>query len=376
MSKSNTLFLGLDVHKETTDVAFVSDKLDDHVKHHGTINTNLRAINKLIKNFKEKTNHLCVIYEAGPCGFWLYRHLNSHGIECWVVSPSLTPKAPGDRVKTDKRDSMTLARLARTGDIASIYIPDSRDEAIRDLIRCREDTMLDYRQARMRLKSFLLRHGHPCSGRQGWTEAYRRHLGGIHFLEPAQKIAYQHYINVVTERYERLQKLNIELETLAQSWRWFPLVQRLTVLRGIRFLSAVTLVAELGDLRRFAHPRSLMNFVGLTPSEHSSGNRKYLGAITKCGNTHARRILVEAAWSYRFTPKVSEEMQKRLQGHSAKLQNRSWEVQQRLCKRFARLRARGKEHNKIVTAIARELIGYVWDIAITFNPESKTVEDQ
>ncbi|WP_087026393.1 IS110 family transposase [Thaumasiovibrio subtropicus] len=362
MSKSNTLFIGLDVHKETTDVAYVSDKLDDRVQYHGTINTNLRAFNKLLRYFKAKANKLCVTYQAGPCGYWLYRHLNSHGIECWVVAPSLTPKAPGDRVKTDKRDAMTLARLARTGDINSIYIPDSCDEAIRDLIRCREDAMLDYRQAKMRLKSFLLRHGHPCTGRQNWTEAYRRHLGAIHFLEPAQKIAYQHYINIVTEQFERLQHLNIELETLAQSWRWYPLVQRLCVLRGIRFLSAVTLVAELGDLRRFNHPRSLMNFVGLTPSEYSSGTRQRLGAITKTGNTHARRILVEAAWSYRFSPKVSEEMQKRLQGHSAKLQNLSWEIQQRLCKRDAKLRARGKEKNKIVVAIARELVGYIWTL--------------
>ena len=160
--------------------------------------------------------------------------------------------------------------------------------------------MLDCRQARQRLKLFLLRNGHPCSGRQVWNEAYKRHLPDIHFLEPAKKLTFQHYINIVTERYERLQHLEQELQVIAQSWCWYPLVQYLTVLRGIRFLSAITLVAELGDIRRFANPRSLMNFVGLTPSEYSSGNRKKQGGITKCGNTHARRILIEAAWAYRF----------------------------------------------------------------------------
>jgi transposase len=253
------------------------------------------------------------------------------------------------------------------------HIPDADDEAIRDLIRCREDAMLDLRQARQRLKSFLLRNGHPCSGRQNWNKAYKRHLADIHFLEPARKIAYQHYINMVTERHEPRQHLKIGLQTLAESWRWYPLVQFLTVLRGIRFISAVTLVAELGDLRRFSHPRSLMNFVGLTPSEYASGQRQKQGSITKCGNTHARRILIEAAWAYRFNPKVSRELQIRLQDHSIKLQTRSWAVQKRLCHRVKQLKARGKEYNKIVTAVARELVGYIWDIAQCFNPESKSV---
>ncbi|WP_341501454.1 IS110 family transposase [Gallaecimonas sp. GXIMD4217] len=367
MSKANTLFIGLDVHKETTDVAWVSDQLGEAVQYHGTILTNIRSFDKLIKNQLAKATKLCVIYEAGPCGFWLYRYLQRRGVECWVIAPALIPKAPGDKVKTDKRDAMTLARLARSGDLQPIYVPDERDEAIRDLIRCREDAMLDLRQARQRLKSFLLRHGHPCSGRQNWTEAYRRHLADISFAEPASKITYQHYINIVTERYERLQRLELELQTLADSWRWYPLVQRLTVLRGIRFLSAVTLVAELGDLRRFASPRSLMNFVGLTPAEHSSGQREWRGGITKCGNSHARRILIEAAWAYRFPPKVSRELETRQQGHSIKLQSRSWEIQQRLCGRFRALKARGKEYNKVVTAVARELSGYLWELAQDFD---------
>ncbi|WP_158538146.1 transposase [Corallincola holothuriorum] len=219
----------------------------------------------------------------------------------------------------------------------------------------------------------MLRNGHPCSGRQNWNDAYKRHLADIHFLAPAKKLTYQHYINTVSERYERLQRIELELQSIAESWCWYPLVQRLTVLRGIRFLSAITLVAELGDMRRFERPRSLMNFVGLTPSEHSSGLRQKQGGITKCGNTHARRILIEAAWAYRFSPKVSSELYKRQQDHSPLLQTRSWQVQTRLCGRFKALKARGKEYNKIVTAVARELVGYIWDIAQRFDPQQKTI---
>jgi len=363
----------LNFHKETTDVAYYVDNSKDEPVFHGTIPTNIRSINKLIKKYKDLATHLCVVYEAGPCGFWLYRHLVKHGIECWVVAPALIPKAPGDKVKTDRRDAIALARMARAGLIHSIHVPNADDEAVRDLIRCREDAMLDCRQARQRLKLFLLRNGHPCSGRQVWNEAYKRHLADIHFLEPAKKLTFQHYINIVTERYERLQHLEQELQMIAQSWCWYPLVQYLTVLRGIRFLSVITLVAELGDMRRFANPRSLMNFVGLTPSEYSSGNRQKQGGITKCGNTHARRILIEAAWAYSFAPKVSRELQIRQQDQSLNLQQRSWQSQQRLCRRFTQLKNRGKEYNKVVTAVARKLLGYIWDIAQRFDPQSQHI---
>lgn len=368
MPESNTVFLGFDVHKDSTDVAVATSDTRSPVQHYGTITTTLRSVNKLIKKFKSQTSSLCVVYEAGPCGFWLYRHLLKIGVECWVISPSLIPKAPGDKIKTDRRDAMALARLARGGILHPIHVPDAQDEAIRDLIRAREDAMVDLRQARQRLKSFLLRNGHPCSGRHNWSEAHKRHLADIHFHEPAKKITFQHYINTVSERHERLQHIELELSVVAECWSWYPLVQWLTTLRGIRFLSAITLVAELGDMRRFTNPRSLMNFVGLTPSEHSSGARQSQGGITKCGNTHARRILVEAAWAYRHTPKVSLEMQKRLQDHSVGLQNRSWDAQLRLCKRFATLKARGKQYNKVVTAVARELLGFIWDIAQRFDP--------
>ncbi|WP_051326640.1 IS110 family transposase [Aliagarivorans taiwanensis] len=294
MVHSHTLYLGLDVHKETTDVAYSSTG-DGSIHFHGTIPTNVRSVNKLIKKFGSKASDLVVVYEAGPCGYWLQRHLVKYGVQCWVVAPALIPKAPSDKVKTDRRDAMALARLAQAGLIESIHIPDADDEAIRDLIRCREDAMIDLRQARQRLKSFLLRNGHPCSGRTNWSDAYKRHLADIHFLEPAKKLTFQHYIAITEERYQRLQHLERELQEVADKWRWYPLVQFLCALRGIRFLSAMTIVAELGDMRRFTNPRALMNFVGLTPSEHSSGQRQRQGGITKCGNTHARRILIEAA---------------------------------------------------------------------------------
>ncbi|GGA85215.1 IS110 family transposase [Neiella marina] len=372
MSNPSTIFIGLDVHKETTDVAFVSNQ-DEAVLFYGTIPTNSRSVDHLIKKFSSKASKLVVIYEAGPCGYWLYRMLERKGIECWVVAPSLIPKAPGDKVKTDRRDAMALARLAKAGLLSSIHIPNADDEAIRDLIRCREDCMLDLRQARQRLKSFLQRNGHSYSGRDNWSDAHKRHLADIHFIEPAKKITFQHYIGIVEHRYQSLQHIERELEHLGQQWCWYPLVQFLTVLRGIRFLSAITLVAELGDMRRFANPRSLMNFVGLTPSEHSSGQRQKIGGITKCGNTHARRILIEAAWAYRFSPKVSRELQIRQQEHSVNLQERSWQAQLRLCNKFRRMKAKGKEQNKVVVAVARELLGFIWDIAQRFEPSSKTV---
>ncbi|RJG37023.1 IS110 family transposase, partial [Motilimonas pumila] len=334
MNNPSTLFIGLDVHKETTDVAYSFDNNRDAPHYHGTIPTNIRSINKLIKHLHPKASQLCVVYEAGPCGFWLYRHLLKHNIDCWVVSPSLIPKAPGDKIKTDRRDAIALANVAASGMVSPIHVPNAEDEAVRDLVRCREDAMIDLRQARQRLKSFLLRNGHPCSGRNNWNDAYKRHLADIHFLPPAKKIAYQDYINTVEERQQRLHHIEQALEVVAKKWCWFPLVQFLTTLRGIRFISAMTLVAELGDMRRFNSPRSLMHFIGLTPSEYSSGQRQKQGGITKCGNTHARRILIEAAWAYRFSPKVSRELLKRQEGHSPKLVKRSWEAQLRLCRRF------------------------------------------
>lgn len=362
----------MDVHKETTDVAFVSTE-DSTVSFYGTIPTNSRSALNIIKKFANKASHLCVVYEAGPCGSWLYRLLKHKGIECWVVAPSLIPKAPGDKVKTDRRDAMTLARLAKADLIQSIHIPDAHDEAIRDLIRCREDCMVDLRQARQRLKSFILRNGLSYSGRDNWSDAHKCHLADLRFYEPAQNITFQHYRSIVETRYQQLQHTERELEVVVQQWRWYPLVQFLTVFRGIRFISAVYLVAELGDLRRFASPCSLMNFVGLTPSEHSRGQRQQQGTITKCGNTHARRILIEAAWSYRFPPKVSRELQIRQQEHSPKLLQRSWEAQLRLCNKFRRMNARGKEHSKVVTAVVRELLGLIWDVGQRFNPESHSV---
>ncbi len=363
MPKSTTLFVGMDVHKETIDIAIATNRLNGKVRHYGQITHRIDSVDKFIAKLKREANTLKFVYEAGPTGFGLYRHLIRKGHQCAVVAPSLIPKKPGDRIKTDRRDALRLATLYRAGDLTPIYIPNADDEAIRDLSRAREDAMLDQKSARQRLKSFLLRHGIRYEGRANWNEAHLRWLTEVIMPTPAQQIAYQEYVNTVTERSHRLERLERMLKQQIEGWHFAPVVSALQALRGIRFINAVTMVAELGDLTRFDHPRQLMCFLGLVPSQHSSGERTRLGPITKSGNRHARRNLVEAAWAYRYRAKVSREIQIRQEKLPIKIRDIAWKAQVRLCARYRKLTARGKHKNVVVTAIARELLAFMWDIA-------------
>jgi transposase len=286
----------MDVHKESIAVAYVAQDYGAEVISLGTIGTRQCDIDKLIRQLQSKSKQLVFVYEAGPCGSWLYRYLTKKGYTCWVVALSLIPKKTGDRVKTDRRDAMQLARLMRSGDLTPVYVPAVDDEAIRDLSRAREETLRDLKAAKLRLKAFLLRHDIRYTGRANWSPAHLRWLSEVVCPPPAQQIVLQEDVQTVTEQTERLGRLDLALHEQVQTWRLHPVVEALQALRGVQFTVAVTTVAELGDLTRFDNPRQLMNYLGLTPSEYSSGARRQQGSITKTGNTHARRALIEGAW--------------------------------------------------------------------------------
>jgi transposase len=363
MSHFSTLYVGLDVHKDSIAVAYVAKDHDAEVIYLGTIGTRQCDMDHLIRKMQSKAKHLVFVYEAGPCGYWLYRYLTKKGYDCWVVAPSLIPKKPGDRVKTDRRDAAQLARLMRWGDLTRVYVPTVEDEAIRDLTRAREDTLCDLKSAKFRLKAFLLRQDIRYVGRANWNPAHLRWLSEVVCPTPAQQIAFQEYVRAVNEHTERLQRLEQELQEQVKSWRLHPVVDALQALRGVQFIAAVTMVAEMGDLTRFDTPRELMKFLGLIPSEYSSGDQRRQGSITKAGNTHARRVLVEGAWAYRYPAKVSRHLQLRLETQPKMIQDISWKAQVRLCKRYRQLVARGKHTNVVTVAIARELTGFLWAIA-------------
>jgi len=363
VSESTPLFVGLDVHKDSIAIAHAQGHSADPPVFVGEIGTRDADLAKLLRRLQSKSADLVFAYEAGPCGYGLYRDLTRRGFPCQVVAPSLIPKKPGDKVKTDRRDATELARLLRSGDLTPVYVPTIDDEAIRDLCRARDAARLTLKNAKLRLKAFLLRLGRPSQGRADWNDAHRRYLAKVVCPTPTQQIVFQESLRAVDEQVDRVQRLADELRERAPAWRLYPVVQALQALRGVQFLVAITVVTELGDLTRFENPRQLGAFVGLVPSEDSSGPRRRLGAITKTGNGRARRALVEGAWAYRHPAKVSEHIQKRIDALPKPIQDLGWKAQVRLCKRFRRLVARGKHPNVSVTAIARELIAFMWAIA-------------
>jgi transposase len=344
----------------------VASVVQDHgaeVASLGTIGTRQCDIDQLIRKMPSKAQHLLFVYEAGPCGYWLSRYLQKKDDDCWVVAPSLIPKKAGDRVKTDRRDAVPLARLARSGDLTPVYVPTVDDEAIRDLTRAREETISDLKDAKFRLKAFLLRQDIRYAGRANWGPAHLRWLAEVVCPTPAQQIVLQEYVRTVTEHTARLGRLDQELREQVTTWRLHPVVDALQALRGVPCTVAVTMVAEMGDLTRFEHPSELMKFLGLVPAEYSSGQRRQQGGIPKTDNTHARRVLVEGAWAYRSPAKVSRQLQLRLEHQPKSMQDLSWKAQVRLCTRYRRLVAKGKHANVVTVAIARELVGFVWAIA-------------
>jgi transposase len=360
---SKPLYVGLDVHKDSIAVAYAPEERGTEVVSLGAIGTRQSDIDKLIRKLQSKSAPLVFVYEAGPCGYWLYRYLTRKGLVCHVVAPSLIPRKPGDRVKTDRRDAMALARSMRSGDLTSIYVPAVDDEAIRDVSRGREDALRDLKATKHRLKAFLLRQDIRYEGRATWSAAHLRWLAEVVCPTPAQQIVFQEYVRAVIEQTERRRRLEGALHETVKGWRLYPVVQAIQALRGIDLTGAVILIAEVGDLTRSATPRQLMSYLGLTPSEYSSGERRRQGGITKAGNGHARRALVEGAWAYRYPAKVSRHLQLRLEALPAEIQTISWKAQVRLCKRYRQLTARGKHVNQVVVAIAREMAAFAWAIA-------------
>ena len=365
MNKHNILFIGLDTHKEFNEIAYIEDQRGATPVHLGRQPCTKAGVKKLARQLESKypdaTLHF--VYEAGPCGYWIYRLLTSLGHCCYVVAPSLIPKKPGDKVKTDKRDAMNLAKLLKSEDLTPIYVPEPEDEAVRDISRAREVAMKDLKDDKYQLKAMLLRNNITCKVKDNWSAPHLRWLTELVLPHPAQQIVLQEAIQTITERIKRVNRLDNELENHVRNWRYYPVVKAVQAMRGVRLLVATGVVAELGDLNRFDHPRKLMSYVGLVPSEHSSGGKRRLGAITKCGNGRARRLLIEGAHSYRYSANISTELQKRQEGLPQPIIDIAWQAQLRLCRRYQRLMHKGKHYNVVVTAIAREMSLYLGYIA-------------
>ncbi|MFY8299896.1 IS110 family transposase [Pseudoalteromonas sp. SS15] len=365
MNKHSILFIALDTHKEFNEVAYIEEHRGAQPVHLGRSPSSKVAVQKLVRQFESKypgaTLHF--VYEAGPCGYWIYRLITSLGHFCYVVAPSLIPKKPGERIKTDKRDALKLAKLLKSEDLTPIYVPEPEDEAIRDLSRAREVAMKDLKDAKYQLKALLLRNNINYKGTANWSLKHLRWLTELVLPHPAQQIVLQEFIQTINERTARLERLDNELSHHVYQWRYYPVVKAIQAMRGVRLLVAAGVVAELGDLSRFDHPRKLMSYLGLVPSEHSSGGKRHIGAITKCGNGRARRLLVEGAHTYRYAANISTDMQKRQEGLPKNIIDIAWKAQLRLCKRYKKMIAKGKHYNLVVTAIAREMIAYIWAIA-------------
>jgi transposase len=363
--RENLRFLGLDVHAETIAVA-VSES-NGEVRSLGTIANREDSIRKFIKKLGPP-EHLRACYEAGPTGFVLYWQLTQLGVDCMIVAPSLVPKKPGDRVKTDRRDALKLARCHRNGDLTAVWVPDEASEAMRDLVRQREAAKQDQLRARHRLTKFLLRTGQrPPLGLKAWTERYMRWLAQVRYAQPAQEVTRLDCMNEVehmSARVKRLEEAILELVKQAPQ-AMQEVIRGLQALRGIAHISAVTIATELGNVSsRFETARKLMGYSGAFPSEDSSGDRIRKGGITKAGNAHLRRIVMESAWCYRHLPRVGAKLRKRHEGIPAEIIEIAWKAQTRLHKRYVKMAMAGKDQRKVVTAVGRELLGFIWAIAV------------
>jgi transposase len=359
-------YIGLDVHKESIAIAYTWDGSRTEPIYHGECGgSNLaaeRALRALAKKLGLCFTELNVCYEAGPGGFVLARRLRHLGVNCVLMSPSKTERKPGERIKTDKRDASKIAKLFRNGDIVEVRIPPALDEAVRDVCRARTDASDDLSRAKQRLNSFLLRNGIRYSGKARWTPAHMRYLRELVLPEAAQKIVLEEYIQAIDAATVRQERLADKMKELLNEWEWQPVVKALMACKGFQEVAAMTLISELGDLRRFDHPRKLMAFLGLVPGEHSSGSKRRQGAITKCGNSHARWMLVECSQHYRKAPKVSSALSRRQEGQGREVKELSWRMQNRLNKRYVKLKMRGKRENKVIVAVAREMCAFLWEL--------------
>lgn len=372
-----TKYVGLDVSKNKVVVA-IADEGRDSSRFWGTIPHTKEALRKLVNQLNTDGVTLKMCYEAGCTGFQMYRWLLEMNVDCEVIAPSLIPTRASDRVKTDRRDALRLAQLLRAGELTHVYVPTVEDEAFRDLVRAREDAKEDLNRYEQRLGKFLLRQQQfpPQKANKGTTK-YEEWLDTVQFSQASQQFAFNEYRQAIRETKLRLTRYEKEIEQQAKTSSQAPLIQALQGLRGIKLLTATTIAVELGDISsRFGHPRNLMSYSGLVPRERSTGDSRWQGGLTKAGNTHLRRVLVESAWSYRFTPGVRRALRERLTGLSPGIEAISWKAQVRLHKKYKAMMRQGRHPGVIAAAVARELVGFVWDIAreLTMNEEQRKVE--
>jgi len=337
-------YIGLDVHKETIAIAYTHSRSRSEATYYKTCAGSNpaceRALRKLAKELGVKLQDLKVCYEAGPTGFVLARYLIRLEVDCVLCSPSKTERKPNEAIKTDKLDAKKLAKLFKNGDIVEVRIPPSHDEAVRDVCRARTDAMDDLSR----------------------TPAHMRYLRKLQMQSEIQQLVLEEYIQAIDSTQERLTRIKQRLISLLNQWEWKPVVKALMACKGFQEVAAMTIISELGDLRRFKNPRQLMAFIGLVPSEHSSGGTRRQGAITKCGNSHARWMLIECAQHFRRAPKIGAALTTRQVGVSQEVKELSWRMQNRLNKRYLKLKMRQKEDNKCIVAVARELAGFIWEL--------------
>jgi transposase len=373
----DTYYIGLDAHKESIAIAYAIGGSRAKAVYHGGCGGSLpateNALRKLAKKLGVKFRDLKVCYEAGPTGFVLARRLIKLGLECVVMAPTKSNRKPNEKIKTDKRDAMKIAREFRNGDIVEVRIPPSNDQAIRDVARARTDASDDLSRSKQRLKSFLLCNGHRYSGSATWGGPHMNYLRGLSLGNPAQQIVLEEYLLAIEHCRLRLDRLIEKMEELLVDWEWKPVVEALMAFKGFKIVAAMTIISELGDLRRFEGPKSLMSFLGLVPGEHSTGGKRHQGAITKCGNSHARWMLIESAQHYRKEPNVSPQLSQRQEGQPVEVRELSWRAQHRLHNKYVRLKARKLKENKAIVAMARELSSFIWELqnktTITMPPQ-------
>ena len=368
MQQDSEVYVGLDTSKLKISVALAEAGRDGEVRFLGDIDSAPAAVERLITKLAKRHRRLVFCYEAGPTGYFLHRQITALGHDCAVVAPSLIPKRPGERVKTNCRDALTLAKLHRAGELTPVWVPDPGHEAVRELVRAREAAMEDLRRTRQHLQSFLLRHGRIFTGRTAWAKAHTRWLCEQTFDHPAQHVVLAEYRRAIEDAESRLERLTGQVTEAVTSWSMAPVIAAYQALRGVAFLTAVTFVAEIGDVRRFESPRQLMAYLGLVPCETSTGENVRRGGITKTGNSRARRVLIEGAWTYRFSARMSRQLQERQDGLPKAVRDIAWKAQIRLCSRYRKLTASGKRKTVATVAIAREMAAFLWAIGKEVEP--------
>jgi transposase len=368
VSEDSTVFVGIDAAKLKHAVAVAEPGRTGEVRYLGEVDASPEAVRKLLTRLGARHGKLHVCYEAGPTGYGLYRQVVALGHTCTVVAPSLIPRKPGDRVKTNRRDAVALARLLRAGELTAVWVPDEAHEAMRDLVRAREAAVDDLRRKRQAISSMLLKQGRAFPGRTTWGAQHGRWLAEQAFDHPAQQFVLQEFILAAQHARERLERIEAAIVEFMPGWSLAPLVEALQALRGIRLPTAATIVGEIGDLTRFDNARQFMSYLGLVPGERSTGETVRRLGITKAGNGRIRRALVESAWTYRHPARVGKDKLYQHRRVSPAVRDIAWKAQARLCGRYRALSARGKKLTVAVTAIARELAGFIWAIGKEMKP--------